>query len=125
MIRPTQTMSFDQVRRSLDLSFQKLLRAQEQVSSGKRILRPSDDPVGTASSLALSRQLGEVDRYRAAIGAARPLLDAGMASLDEGGGLLSEARDLVIQGLNGSLSDSDRRTIGQQVRLLKERLLEV
>src|SRR5262245_23685107 len=124
-IRPTQSQSFDQVRRSLELSFQRLIRTQEEVSSGKKILRPSDDPVGTASSLSLSRQLGELDRYRAAIGSARPVLDAGMSALDEAGGLVAQARELVVQGLNGSLSDDDRRTLGQQVRDLRDRLLQV
>jgi len=124
-LRPTQATSYDNVRRGLYLNFVKLMRAQEQVSSGKRILRPSDDPVGTSSSLALSRQIGEVGRYRSAVGSAQPLIDAGIAAIDEAGTLYSEARELLMQGLNGTLNADDRRSIGQQIELLKARLVEI
>ena len=124
-IRPTQASSYDNVRRGLNFNFLKLIRAQEQVSSSKRILRPSDDPVGTATSLAISRQIGEVDRYKSAVGTARPLIDAGIAAIDEAGSLYSEARELVIQGLNGTLNNNDRQALGQQIELLKARLVEI
>ena len=88
-IRPTQASSYDNVRRGLFLNFYKLIRAQEQVASGKSILRPSDDPVGTSTSLAISRQIGEVDRYRSAVSTAKPLIDAGIAAIDEAGNLYS------------------------------------
>src|SRR5690242_20642704 len=121
-LRPTQATSYDSVRRGLFLNFAKLIRAQEQVSSGKKILRPSDDPVGTASSLSISRQIGDVARYRSAALAAKPLMDAGISAVGEATNLYSEARELVIQGLNGTLNDTDRASIAQQIALLKDRL---
>ena len=124
-IRPTQASSYDSVRRGLFLNFSKLIRAQEQVASGKRILRPSDDPVGTATVLGISRQIGEVERYRSAIGTAKPLIDAGIAAINEAGNLFSEARELVVQGLNGTLNDADRASLAQQIELLRDRLVEV
>lgn len=124
-LRPTQATSYDNVRRGLYLNFFKLIRAQEQVASNKRILRPSDDPVGTATSLAISRQIGEVDRYRTAVGTAKPLIDAGIAALDEAGTLYADARELVIQGLNGTLNPSDRQALAQQIELLEARLVEI
>lgn len=124
-IRPTQASSYDNVRRGLFLNFFKLIRAQEQVATGKSILRPSDDPVGTSSSLAISRQIGEVDRYRNAVATAKPLIDAGIAAIDEAGNLYSEARELVVQGLNGTLNSDDRQALSQQIELLKARLVEV
>lgn len=124
-LRPTQSTSFDAVRAGLTLNFAKLIRAQEEVSTGKRILRPSDDPVGTSASLSLDRQIGEVARFKSAIDTAKPLVDAGMSSLDEAQSLFSEARELVIQGLNGTLSATDRATIAQQIQLLKDRLVDV
>ncbi|MBI5364840.1 MAG: flagellar hook-associated protein FlgL [Planctomycetes bacterium] len=124
-LRPTQSSSYDNVRRGLFLNFYKLIRAQEQVASGKRILRPSDDPVGTSSVLGISRQIGDVDRYRSAVATAKPLIDAGIAAIDEAGNLYSEARELVVQGLNGTLNDTDRSSLAQQIELLQERLVEV
>lgn len=124
-IRPTQGSNFQLVRSGLLANFSKLIRAQEQLSSGKRILRPSDDPVGTSASLALHRQLGDVSRFRAALATGGPQLDASMAALEDAGQLMADARTFVIQGMNGTLSAEDRHSLGRQVEFLKERLLEI
>lgn len=124
-IRPTQASNYLLVQNGLMENFNKLIRAQEQLSSSKRILRPSDDPVGTSASLALNRQLGDVNRFRAAVSSGKPALDASMAALDDAGQVISEARTLVLQGLSGTLNAADRRALGQQVAHLKERLLEL
>lgn len=124
-IRPTQNTNYDLVRTGLNMNLAKLIRAQEQVSTGKKLLRPSDDPVGTTTVLALQRQLGDVSRYSQAIDSARPLLESGMGALNEGSNILTEVRSLAVQGLNGTLSSADRRALAQDLRLLKARLLEV
>jgi flagellar hook-associated protein 3 FlgL len=124
-IRPTQNTNYELVRAGLNLNLSKLIRAQEQVSSGKKLLRPSDNPIAAATVLALQRQLGDVSRYSQAIDTARPLLEQGMGALSEASSILTEARGLAIQGLNGTLNDADRSGLAQNLRLLKSRLLEV
>jgi flagellar hook-associated protein 3 FlgL len=66
-----------------------------------------------------------VARYSQAIDSARPLLDSGMAALHEAGTLMTEARALAVSGLNGTLGDSDRHALAQDLRQLKARLLEL
>src|SRR5690242_8517497 len=98
-IRPTQSSNYELVRSGLNLNLAKLIRAQEQASTGKRLLRPSDDPIAAATVLALQRQLGDVSRYSKAIETARPLLEQGMGALNEASSIMTEARGLAIQGL--------------------------
>jgi flagellar hook-associated protein 3 len=124
-IRPTQNANFDLVKSGLNLNLAKLITAQEQVSSGKKLLRPSDNPVAAATVLALQRQLGDVSRYSQAIDTARPLLEQGMSALNEASSIMTEARGLAVQGLNGTLNSADRQALAQNLRLLKSRLLEV
>lgn len=124
-IRPTQNANYELVRTGLNMNLAKLIVAQEQVSSGKKLLRPSDDPVGTSTVLALKRQLGDIARYREAIDTAHPLLEGGMAALNESSAILTETRGLAVQGLNGTLNTADRRALAQDLRLLKSRLLEM
>ncbi len=124
-IRPTQHSNYELVRSGLNLNLAKLIRAQEQVSSGKRLLRPSDDPIAASTVLALQRQLGDVSRYSKAIDSARPLLEQGMGALNEASNILVEVRGLAVQGLNGTLNSVDRHALAQDLRLLKSRLLEV
>ena len=75
-IRPTQQATYAQVQRSLTANFSLLVRSQEQISSGKRIVRASDDPIGTSQALAFRRQIalaepgdvGTVEQHFAARG---------------------------------------------------------
>lgn len=124
-IRPTQNTNFALVRNGLAINLSKLITAQEQVSTGKKLLRPSDDPVGASSILGLKRQVGGVKGYLESINTSRPMLEAGMASLNEAGTILAEARSLGIAGLNGTTSEADRTSLASELRLLKERLLEM
>jgi flagellar hook-associated protein 3 FlgL len=124
-IRPTQNTTYELVRSGIDLNLARLIRAQEQISSGKKLLRPSDDPVAAAAVLALQRQLGDVSRFSSAIGSAKPLLASGIGALGSASQVLTEARTLAVSGLNGTLNDSDRHAIAQDLRQLKTQLLDL
>jgi len=124
-IRPTQSANYELVRSGLNFNLAQLIKAQGQVSSGKRLQRPSDDPIAASTVLALQRQLGDVSRYSMAIETARPQLEQGMGALSEASSILSEARAIAIQGLNGTLSSADRHGLAQSLRLLKSRMVEV
>ena len=62
-LRPTQASIFSQVQRGLRWNLMKLIGAQEQAATGKRILRPSDDATGTAVVLSVRRQLGALGGF--------------------------------------------------------------
>lgn len=106
-------------------NFAKLVRSQEQVASGLRILRPSDDPTGTARVLSLERQLSDSERIRDAISGGLTFVDAAAAALEEGSQLIAEVRSLVLQGMNGTITADDRAALGQQVELLRTQLVEI
>ena len=125
MTRPTQGQSFDRVSEQLKYGFAKLIRAQEQVASGKRILRPSDDPSGTALVLALKKRTGDIDRWSASADSGRPLVDEAASAVNDGVEALAEARALVMQGLNGTYNAVDRASIAEQVSSLRDRLFTV
>ena len=49
-MRVTQSMMSNQVSQQISAALAAIARQQERVSSGKRILVPSDDPAGTAQA---------------------------------------------------------------------------
>jgi flagellin-like hook-associated protein FlgL len=124
-LRPTQSTMYDLVRRGLMSNTQKLVRAQEQTATGRRILRPSDDAAGTSVAMSLRRQIGNLETFVAATSSARPQVDQAAARLEEASGLITEARELIIQGMNGSLGDGDREQIATQIEQVYGRLLDV
>lgn len=124
-IRPTQQATYSQLQRGLSANFARLVRAQEQIASGKRIVRPSDDPVGTSLSLSYKRQIAAGERYQTAIDGARVMLDTGSSLLQDAGGLLAEARSTLLTAMNGTQSEDDRRLLGNSIKLIRDRMLEV
>ena len=124
-MRISTQSSFTQVllgirRNQIDLS-----RAQEQVATGRRLLRPSDDPAGMGRALSLTRQLADVTRLDDAIGAGLFAVDSAASHLQDASSLLSEARELLIQGMNGTLSPADRESLASEFELLRDQLLEI
>lgn len=124
-IRPTQGRIFALVRDGINTNTAKLIRAQEQASSGKRILRASDDPVGTSVALSLRRQIGSIESFVSSTAGARPEVEQASARLQEGSGVMAEIRSLMIQGMNGALNARDRSAVASQIELLEAQLLDI
>ncbi len=102
---------------------QRLLRTQEQASSGLRINRPSDDPAGASRALALKGSLEQVAQLDRNIGQAEGRLAATDSALEESSQVLIRARELAIQGANGTLDATSRRLLAEEVATLQDRLL--
>ncbi len=124
-IRPTQQATFSQLQRGLSANFARLVRAQEQVATGRRIVRPSDDPVGASLSLSYKRQIAASERYQTAVQGARVMLDTGSSLLQDAGGMLAEARSTLLAAMNGTQSEDDRKLLGNSIRLIRDRMIEV
>jgi len=124
-LRPTQSSIFSMVKSGILRNQARLLKAQEMLSSGKRILRPSDDPSGTAKSLSLRGHLSSLERYRSAALGAQPAMQFAASTLEQGSSIIGDAKSLILQGLNGTLSDEDRASLAGELRLQLEQLLDV
>jgi len=122
--RPTQNATFRQIDSGLLANLSRLVKAQAQVATGRRIGRPSDDAVGAARALGYARHIAGAERYGAAGRSGSDRLAFSASRLEEAGGELAEARALLLQGLNGTLNEGDRKSLAAQVRILRERLLE-
>lgn len=109
----------------LNVNSRKMVRAQEQVSSGRRLNRPSDDPTGTARVLTLERELADAGRIRNSISLGRTFVDSAMSALQDATGLLADARSLLIQGMNGTVDQKSRESIADQLDLMRSELLEL
>jgi len=92
------------------------LRTQQQLSTGRRVLAPSDDPIASAQALRVeqSRALGA--QYVANQGSARDGLALAESVLAGAGGTIQDARVLLVQAANSPLTDADRRSLAAELR---------
>jgi flagellar hook-associated protein 3 FlgL len=97
-----------------------LQRSSAELSSGKRILEPSNDPYGTSRVIDLESQLGGLGSYTSSAqdGIAWTQAASGaMANIDE---VTQRVRELLVQASNGTYNESDLRSIGTEVQQLTE-----
>ncbi|MGQ7295888.1 flagellar hook-associated protein FlgL [Quadrisphaera sp. KR29] len=83
---------------------------QSQVSSGKKITKPSDDPTGTVSSLALRQQLRLNEQYTVQGDDGLSWLSMQDTALQTTTSQLRAARTLVVQALNQGVQTDGTRT---------------
>jgi flagellar hook-associated protein 3 FlgL len=101
---------YDNIKANLNRVSDEMIRANNIVSSGKRISNLSDDPVGLVNVLGLRASLENVDQMTRNIGMARTWLNAGESSLTQIEDILSELKSLAVQ-MSSSNTGSTERSI--------------
>jgi flagellar hook-associated protein 3 len=124
-LRPTQAAAYGIIQQTLQLRLAELLHAQQQTSTGKRILVPSDDPVGASLAIDLHGQQAAIDSWRGTASAGGSFINATDTALTSANDLVGQIRALAVQGLSGTMSDGDRLTIANQLEQLKASLVDV
>ena len=124
-LRPTQRSTYALIHSGLILNQTRLARAQQEIATGKRILAPSDDAVGTAFTMSVRRQQAALSGWLSAIGGARPYVSTASSELQQGSNLVADARARIVEGMNGTLSASDRESIATAIEVVYDSLLEI
>ena len=101
----------------------KLFETQNQLSTGKRINSPSDDPTGAAQLVGLSESTKLTAQYQENILAARTRLELEETALGSAGESLQRVRELAIQALNDTNGASERTAIAVEVRQLASEVM--
>jgi flagellar hook-associated protein 3 FlgL len=100
-------------------------RAQREVSTGKRILAPADDPLGIAAALRLRRDQAASATWQRNIEDSLTWLSATDVALGNALDVVHRARELAVQGANGALSASGRAIIADEIDQLVQQLVEI
>lgn len=99
---------------------------QQQISSGKRISAPSDDPSGTVTALQLRGSLARNTQYASNSGDALGWLNTADGTYSQVVAALQSARTLVVKGLNTGSADATSNTaIAEQLDGLRTTLLSL
>ena len=101
----------------------KLTEVDQQIASGKRILKPSDDPSATVQILNLNTEVLKLEQYSSNIDAARTQLSQTEEVLRQSGNVLQRARELLLQANNDTLDSNNRKAIAGELSSLKSQLV--
>lgn len=106
-------------------SQQRLETAQEQVSSGKRIQRPSDSPTEMKELLKTRSSLGGLDRRNDALNASLPNMKGAETALGDMASALREIKTQALQAKNASTGPEQRIALADQIGRLAGRVRDL
>ncbi|HWO77294.1 MAG TPA: flagellar hook-associated protein FlgL [Bacillus sp. (in: firmicutes)] len=118
-MRVTQSMLANNSLRHLSESYARLGKYQDQLSTGKKITRPSDDPVVAMKGMNYRSNLGEIEQYQRNLSEVYLWMDNSEAAIDQTNSALQRIRELVIQGKNGTLSEDDKQAVAKEIEQMK------
>ncbi|MEN0660862.1 flagellar hook-associated protein FlgL [Caldifermentibacillus hisashii] len=121
-MRVTQSMLSNNMLRNLSSNYNKMGKLQDQLTTQKRITRPSDDPVVAMLGLGYRDSLNKVQQYSRNISEATNWLDSTDDAISQGVKVLQRIRELTVQASNGTYEEAQRGAIAVEVDQLKEQL---
>lgn len=124
-MRVTSQMLGIQVNDGLQRAYQRLARAQEVVTSGRRINHLADDPIGATRAMDLRSFETSVAQYKRNIDNTLPFLEQADAVFDDVVQRMTRAKELTVQMANDIYSPADRQAAAHEVRQIFEHALSV
>ena len=122
-MRVTNKMISDTVITNLRKGIERYMELQTQMSTGRRINNPSDDPSGTIQSLSFRSTLRKIEQYGENISYASSWLSQVDTVLDEVNTALSNANALAVQLGSDNQSDESMTSGAEEVKSMLDQLV--
>ena len=124
-MRISTNQLYDQNIRAIMDNQSGLADTQQQLSTGKKINRPSDDPVGSAKVLRMTEELASLQQYQRNNDLVTGSLEQQETILDNITNSVNRARMLTIQAGDGALSDADRKALASEIGQIKDEVFDL
>jgi flagellar hook-associated protein 3 FlgL len=117
-MRITTKMFYDRFLSGMQKNMEAIFKSQEQISTGKRINRPSDDPTAMSRIIGYRTQISAIDQYKRAVNTARDSIKSMESALTNLNGIITRARELAMRGATGSIDAEARKIIASEIDTL-------
>ncbi|MEW6187355.1 MAG: flagellar hook-associated protein FlgL [Thermodesulfobacteriota bacterium] len=124
-MRVTSFLPYNQLARGLKDQLAELTILSNQMATGKKISKTSDDVSGTVDALGYRLSLSGNEQYERNITRASTVLDFTETTLEQVASVLDSLREIVLDGSDSSLSEADRTYYAEKAALIRDHLLEL
>ena len=124
-MRISTVQAFNNGINGLQSNYGNVSRTQEQISTGKKILTPADDPVASVKLLQLSQEEALNGQYNTGMTAAKNSLNTEEAMLTSVETVLTRIREIAVQAGNGTLDPTDRASLAKEVGQREDELMNL
>lgn len=113
MLRISTYMMFQNGERAINTSQSQLLATELQMSTGKQINSPSDNPVGAANVASLDGTVSQLTQFKSNQNEASLQLNLADSTMTNFANLVQDVQQRLVQAGDGSYSDSQRAALAQ------------
>ncbi|MCW8346628.1 flagellar hook-associated protein FlgL [Vibrio sp. ZSDZ65] len=119
-MRISDTQFSQMMLQSLQLNNAGLGKVMQQMATGDRLTKLSDDPMASIKLLNLEREGSAINQYHRNIANVKTTLSSQEIQLDSVTDSLQSMRELVLWGANGTLTDEDRAGMITELESLRD-----
>ncbi|MDE1997667.1 MAG: flagellar hook-associated protein FlgL [Burkholderiales bacterium] len=124
-MRVSTSHAYDLAIEALQQRQSDLSTSQMQLTTGKRVNVPSDDPIAAARAERDLATEGRADADQRALDASRNVMQIAESSMGNAVDLLQQARETLVAAGNGSYTDSERQAVSKKLQEIRTQLLSV
>ncbi len=124
-MRIATAFAYDNSVATLQRRQSSLVEGQEQLTSGKRVRKPSDDPAAAAQAERSLAQVTRSESLQRALEASRQAMQLNEAALGAAGEVLQQVREQVVAAGNGTYGDSERRSLSRVLQGMRNELFSI
>ncbi|MCH7320646.1 flagellar hook-associated protein FlgL [Solibacillus sp. MA9] len=124
-MRVTQSMLSSNMLRNLNVSYGKMSKYQEQLTSGKKVNRPSDDPVIAVKGMGYRVDLDKVEQFQRNLNEVHSWNDATDEALDQVGSALHRVQELVTNAANDTNTPEEREKINAEIKQIQLQMRDI
>jgi flagellar hook-associated protein 3 FlgL len=124
-IRVTQNILNSNMLFNLQRNNKTMETYQDQLSTGKKINKPSDNPVTAVRGMFYRSSLSEIEQYKRNLDHGLSWMTSTDEALNEVTEVVQRVRELTVQGLNGTNDATSRSAIAEEINQLKNHLGEI
>jgi flagellar hook-associated protein 3 FlgL len=118
-------MAYDRTRGNIQSNLEKLYNANEQLSTGMRINRPSDDTIGITKVLDYKVEINSNTQYLRNMDDAKSYLEFSETALSSITDNLTRINELLTGAVSGQTNATDRQSYAQEVSVITDQMFSL
>ncbi len=122
-MRVTNNMMVSTMMHNLEKNLNRMSENQKHLSTGRRIIRASDDPIDASKVLRFQTDLSEIEQYDKNVRDALNWYQVVESSVAEVGEVMQRSRELAVKAANGVNTPDDLKKIAEEVHNLRKQLI--
>ena len=124
-MRVTNSMIINNLMRNLNKNLNRMEKTQRSLSSGKKFVNPSDDPIGVSRSLRLNTEVATMNQYKRNADDVLSWLSTTEMAASNITEVLKRAKELTVQAASETNSIDERVSISKEIEELRNQLIQI